>query len=85
MQYYNTNYATYNTIVLGNPNPIFILEALILEVLKLIMKQNRDDQIYGETVKNQIRLYYKLEKIAMRNREHKFRDRWKELENFIIP
>jgi hypothetical protein len=85
MQIFNINYVTYDTIVLGPPKPILVLEALVLEVLKLIMKKDREDRINEATIKNHIILYYKIEKMAMRGRETKFRDRWHKLDNFLNP
>jgi hypothetical protein len=85
MQYYNINYATYNNIVLGPPNPILVLEALVLEVLKIIIKKDRVDQISDDTVKNHIKIYYKIEKIAMKGKKEKFESRWHKLNKFFNP
>jgi hypothetical protein len=85
MQYYNINYATYNTVVLGHSNPILVMEALVLEVLKIIMKQDRDDRISEDAIKNQMKLYYKLEKMAMKGKEIKFLARWQRLAQFFTP
>jgi phage FluMu protein Com len=85
MQTYNINYVTYDTIVLGPPKPVLVLEALVLELLKLIMRRDREDRINEVTVKNHILLYYKIEKIAMGGREREFRDRWHNLNSFVNP
>jgi hypothetical protein len=82
-QCYNMNYATYDSVILGHPDPVSVLESLVVEVLKIIMKQNREDQINVELIKNQFRLYYRLEKMALKGKELKNFRRWQKLEQAI--
>ncbi len=78
-------YATYESVILGSPNKIRVLESLIVEILKLILTKDRTDQINEEMIKNTIKLYYKIEKIAMRERELIFKKRWHKLEQIFTP
>jgi hypothetical protein len=71
--------------VLGSQNPIYVLEAVILEVLKLIVRKERLDRLTETIIKNHLRIYYKIEKISMRRNINKFEKRWQNLMNAINP
>ncbi len=71
--------------MLGSQNPIYVLEAVILEVLKLIVRKERLDRLTETIIKNHLRIYYKIEKISMRRNINKFEKRWQNLMNAINP
>lgn len=82
-RYYNQNYINYNSIVLGSKDPIMLIEALILSLLKLIVIKDRTNVITVEMINSQIKMQYILEKYAMRNNIAKFNKRWEKLKNLI--
>jgi hypothetical protein len=82
---YNINYVNYESIILGSPNPILLLEAIVVEILKIILKKDRNERITEDVIKNLIRMYYKIERIAMRKDIIKFEARWQNFEQALNP
>jgi len=79
IQAYNRNYINYNSVVLGSDRPIDVMEQIIVLVLKIILKKNREDRIENDTIKNVIKNQYIVERMAMQKQQHKFNRRWASL------
>jgi len=74
-------YFTYETIVLGNENPINCLETIIVWVLRLVMSYERNEQVTTDQIKNQINTLYIYEKKMYEANPDKFEKRWGPLMN----
>lgn len=76
---YNVEYVTYNTVVLGSENPIYVLETLIVMILKIILKKDRTASIDSNVIDNLIVHQYRIENKMKSKRQENFIKRWRNL------
>ena len=78
----NLNF-NYNTIILGSKEPIFVIEALNVPLLRLIVTKDRTNTITREMVHSQIKTQYIMERNMKRYNQHKFEKRWERLRDYL--
>lgn len=76
---YNIAYVSYETVVLGSPNPINLVETIILNMLKLILVKDRSSIIEREAITNQVRKQFILESSVKNKRNEILRSRWEKI------
>ena len=69
-------YLSYNTIILGNPEPNMAMETMITWTLKLIMAINREELINNEVIANKFSTLFYYEKKAFGLNSKKMKSRW---------
>jgi len=74
--YLNTEYINYNTIVLGNENPLPAMEVIIVWVLRLIMAIEREQLILNEAILLNIKTLFFYERTCFGSNSKKFKSRW---------
>jgi hypothetical protein len=70
------NYITYESVVLGNPNPNLAMETIINWVTRLIMVKNREELISNELISSKIKTLFFFEKQMLGIGSKKMRKRW---------
>ena len=70
------DYVTYDTIILGGNNPIYVIETLIVWILRIIMSIERSEIITNSAIDQQIKTLFNYEKQAFRKNMQKFNMRW---------
>jgi len=76
---YNVEYVNYHTVLIGHNTPIYLMDVIIVKLLRLIFSIDRSTAISVETIDNTVRTQYKLEKWTMRKCKNKFIKRWQNL------
>ena len=77
------DYVNYETIILGGDRPIYIVEILIVWLLRVIMSIERDEIITNSIVDQQIKTLFNYEKISFGENTNKFKLRWESLESIV--
>jgi len=79
--YIGNDYLSYNTIVLGNPNPNLAMETIITLVTRSILSINREDFIVNDVINEKINNLFYYEKKCFGVNSKKMRARWGNLIN----
>jgi len=81
---YNRDYISYESIIFGHSNPIPVVEALIVLMLKIILTKDRTSEITMEHILNKIKVQFFIEQQAMKNKQRIFNFRWERLEHQLF-
>ena len=83
--YYNRQYVTYESIVVGSENPEYLLEELVTLILRVIMTKERNNRIEREKIQELIKNKYYLDKLTCNNsRKIIWLDKkWAKMSNFV--
>jgi len=74
---YNRSYVTYESILIGDTNPISAIDTLIVQVLKLILTIDRSTSIDIQSVLvSKIKHHITIEKTVMKNKKDYFIKKW---------
>jgi hypothetical protein len=74
---------SYNTVILGNENPIQAIETLIVWILRKIMSMDRTELIQQNIISNQITTLLQYEKSVYKLNREKLNKRWGGVINWV--
>ena len=76
MSHIGSDYITYNTVIVGNPEPNMAMETMITWVTKLILAINREEIISNEVIQQKFQTLFYYEQKTFGLKSKKMRARW---------